>query len=200
MRALIPICCALVLLAAPACSRPATRNHWAFIPPKRPAVPQVKEASWVRNPIDAFILARLERQGLPHARRGRSGDPVAPVELRLDRFAADASTSSSVSRRHFADWPTSAWSIGCSPARNTASAGGSTGSTWRGSPRPTASSSTRPGPTPGAIATGSSRHSTATCRTTSSSACSSPATRCGPTIPGPSSPPGSIAAIPTWST
>src|SRR5215469_16724614 len=40
------------------------QKHWAFIPPVRPAEPAVKNASWVRNPIDAFVLARLEREGL----------------------------------------------------------------------------------------------------------------------------------------
>jgi hypothetical protein len=41
--------------------------HWSLIPPVRPEVPQVKNAAWVRNPIDAFILARLEAQGLTPA-------------------------------------------------------------------------------------------------------------------------------------
>jgi Protein of unknown function (DUF1553)/Protein of unknown function (DUF1549)/Planctomycete cytochrome C len=34
--------------------------HWAYITPKRPAVPAVRNVAWVRNPIDAFILAGLE--------------------------------------------------------------------------------------------------------------------------------------------
>jgi hypothetical protein len=38
--------------------------HWAFIKPVRPALPNVKHAGWVRNPIDAFILARLEKEGM----------------------------------------------------------------------------------------------------------------------------------------
>src|SRR4051794_35085062 len=38
--------------------------HWSFIPPVRPELPPVKHAAWVRNPVDAFILARLEREGL----------------------------------------------------------------------------------------------------------------------------------------
>jgi hypothetical protein len=45
----------------------AYQSHWSFIPPKRPAVPAVKNASWVRNPVDAFILARLEAIGLAPA-------------------------------------------------------------------------------------------------------------------------------------
>lgn len=40
------------------------QKHWAFIPPRRPDVPQVKQADWVRNPIDAFVFARLEQEGL----------------------------------------------------------------------------------------------------------------------------------------
>jgi hypothetical protein len=38
--------------------------HWSFIAPVRPPLPAVKDAAWVRNPIDRFILAALEKQGL----------------------------------------------------------------------------------------------------------------------------------------
>lgn len=39
-------------------------THWAFQRPIRPAVPPVKNAAWVRNPIDAFIAAEHEKRGL----------------------------------------------------------------------------------------------------------------------------------------
>ena len=39
-------------------------QHWAFIPPKRPALPAAKTASWPRNEIDRFVLARLNQEGL----------------------------------------------------------------------------------------------------------------------------------------
>ncbi len=39
------------------------RTHWAFRPVKRPDVPEVKDASWCRNPIDRFVLAKLEEKG-----------------------------------------------------------------------------------------------------------------------------------------
>ena len=39
-------------------------KHWAYEPPRRPASPKVKNAKWLRNEIDRFILARLEREGL----------------------------------------------------------------------------------------------------------------------------------------
>ncbi len=37
---------------------------WSFRKPVRPAIPAVKNAAWVRNPIDAFMLAKLEDKGL----------------------------------------------------------------------------------------------------------------------------------------
>ncbi len=39
-------------------------GHWAFVPPTKPEVPKVKDVQRVRNPIDAFVLSRLERDGL----------------------------------------------------------------------------------------------------------------------------------------
>ena len=38
--------------------------HWSFVPPVRPDPPAVDDAAWPRNPIDAFVLDRLEREGL----------------------------------------------------------------------------------------------------------------------------------------
>jgi len=47
------------------------RNFWAFREVVRPAVPEVKDKAWVRNPIDAFILSSLERKGF---------QPAAPAD------------------------------------------------------------------------------------------------------------------------
>jgi len=41
-----------------------TALHWAYVKPVRPAIPAVKNSAWVRNPIDSFVLARLEKEGL----------------------------------------------------------------------------------------------------------------------------------------
>src|SRR5579871_6361374 len=38
--------------------------HWAFVAPKRPTAPTVKQTAWPKNTIDRFILARLEKEGL----------------------------------------------------------------------------------------------------------------------------------------
>lgn len=40
------------------------KKHWAFVAPVRPALPVVKLKNWPRNPIDNFILAKLEENGL----------------------------------------------------------------------------------------------------------------------------------------
>ncbi len=42
-------------------------GHWSFVPPKPQTVPAVAHADAVRNPIDAFVLARLEKEGLEPA-------------------------------------------------------------------------------------------------------------------------------------
>lgn len=42
-------------------------QHWAYVKPVRPAVPAIKEKSWARNAIDAFIAAAHEKQGYSHA-------------------------------------------------------------------------------------------------------------------------------------
>ena len=56
---------ALSLVAAGAGSQEKKkRDHWAFKAPVRPALPAVKRADQVRSPIDRFILARLEKEGL----------------------------------------------------------------------------------------------------------------------------------------
>jgi len=48
------------------------QRHWAFVPPVRPEVLSVRNGSWCRNPIDTFILNRLEKEGLsPSPEAGR---------------------------------------------------------------------------------------------------------------------------------
>ncbi|MFO0852160.1 MAG: PSD1 and planctomycete cytochrome C domain-containing protein [Gemmataceae bacterium] len=42
----------------------AGSDHWAFRPVQAPGVPAVKHAGWVRTPVDAYILAKLESRGL----------------------------------------------------------------------------------------------------------------------------------------
>ena len=79
----------------------AWQEHWAFIAPQRPPVPAVRNSSWIRDPIDAFILSRLERAGLdpsPEAdkqaliRRVSFDLTGLPPELgEIDAFVSDES-------------------------------------------------------------------------------------------------------------
>ena len=41
-----------------------TNLHWSFRKPEHTAIPNVKNRRWIRNPIDSFVLSRLEKQGL----------------------------------------------------------------------------------------------------------------------------------------
>ena len=80
--------------------QPQYEPHWAYREPSRPSPPRVRDARWVRNPIDAFVLARLEREGLaPSAEAERAtlirrvsldltGLPPSPAEV--DAFVKDA--------------------------------------------------------------------------------------------------------------
>jgi mono/diheme cytochrome c family protein len=51
-------------------------THWAFQPVKTPRLPRVTNAGWVRNPVDAFVLAKLEAKGL---RPSPEADPVTLI-------------------------------------------------------------------------------------------------------------------------
>ena len=62
-------------------------EHWAFITPKTPTPPEVENVDQVRNPIDSFIVKKLEEQGLqPHLRRSLHPDPK--TQLRSNRNAS----------------------------------------------------------------------------------------------------------------
>lgn len=60
----------------------AWRAHWAFQPIRRPALPPVRQAAWVRNPIDLFVLAKLESEGV-------GPSPAAAKSTLLRRVSLD---------------------------------------------------------------------------------------------------------------
>lgn len=80
-----------------------SKDHWAFKAPVRPALPEVQKKDWVRTPVDAFILARLEKEGLspsPDADkttliRRLSLDLIGlpPAIAEVDQFLSDNSAS-----------------------------------------------------------------------------------------------------------
>jgi hypothetical protein len=76
-------------------------THWAYVAPVRPPIPETQQKGWIRNPIDAFVLARLEKEGMsPTAEASREalarrlyldliGLPPSPEEI--DEFLGDTS-------------------------------------------------------------------------------------------------------------
>src|SRR6185437_3384462 len=64
--------------------------HWSFIAPARPALPQVQNQAWVRNPIDAFILAKLEARGLQPAPEADRRTLARRLSLDLTGLPPDA--------------------------------------------------------------------------------------------------------------
>ncbi len=60
-------------------------EHWSYVPPVQPAIPAVRAADWPRNPIDSFVLARLE--GLEQG--GLAPAPEAAREALIRRLAFD---------------------------------------------------------------------------------------------------------------
>jgi len=60
----------------------AVQKHWAFVPPGRAGLPEVENKDWPRNPIDRFVLARLEKEGL-------SPSPEAGKATLLRRLSLD---------------------------------------------------------------------------------------------------------------
>jgi hypothetical protein len=77
-------------------------THWAFNPPTRPAVPTVVDRKWGKEPIDAFVLKRLEQEGLHPSRPATPaawlrrasldiiGLPPSPAEV--DAFVKDVAS------------------------------------------------------------------------------------------------------------
>ena len=77
------------------------KPHWAFISPTKVPLPEVRQKAWPLNPIDHFILARLEQEGIGPSEQARkeklvrrlsfdlTGLPPGPAAI--DRFLADQS-------------------------------------------------------------------------------------------------------------
>ena len=77
------------------------KPHWSFVAAARPELPKVADETWIKNPIDRFVLAKLDKSGLkpsPAADKvtlirrvtfDLTGLPPAPVEV--DAFVADNS-------------------------------------------------------------------------------------------------------------
>ncbi|MCE9606365.1 MAG: DUF1549 and DUF1553 domain-containing protein [Planctomycetia bacterium] len=90
------------------------REHWAYVPPVRPALPEVKNVAWCRTPIDRFILAKLEAARLTPAppaaaaallRRvtfDLTGLPPTPQEIEEFTGAIEARSASAIDAAYLA--------------------------------------------------------------------------------------------------
>ncbi|MEZ0324564.1 MAG: DUF1549 domain-containing protein, partial [Fimbriimonas sp.] len=58
------------------------KPHWAYVKPQRPALPQVSNPKWIKNPIDTFVLAKLDKEKLKPA-------PEATKETLIRRVSLD---------------------------------------------------------------------------------------------------------------
>jgi len=76
-------------------------DHWAFVPPKAQPLPAVQHANWARQPLDRFILARLEKEKLEPSREADRASllrrvsfdltGLPPTEEEQSAFLADSS-------------------------------------------------------------------------------------------------------------
>jgi hypothetical protein len=100
------------------------QNHWSFVAPHRPQIPVVKNRHWARNPIDDFVLAKLENEGLkpmPEADRSvllrrvsldLSGLPPSPEQLRAWAHYSDpvaAAADELLASPHYGERMASDW-------------------------------------------------------------------------------------------
>ena len=98
---------AVVIAAAVGLNAPVAADDdrtWAFRPPVRPEIPRVQNSEWIRTPVDAFVLAKLEQAGLDPSRQADrqtlarrlyfdlTGLP--PTSEQMDAFLADDSPDS----------------------------------------------------------------------------------------------------------
>lgn len=77
------------------------QSHWSFVAPKAPELPNVQGEGWIRNPIDHFVLSRLDQQGWQPAPEADRRTLIRRVTLDLtglpptlrevDEFLADSS-------------------------------------------------------------------------------------------------------------
>jgi hypothetical protein len=74
-------------------------DHWSFLAPKKLAIPKVSDKSWMRDPLDAFVLARLDRERMkPEAEATREAwlrrasfdlTGLPPIPAEIDAFLTD---------------------------------------------------------------------------------------------------------------
>ena len=108
-------------LSTPLVFTPAQKSYWAFQPVKKSPVPAVKNKAWVKTPIDAFILAKLEEKGLQPNSRADKLTLLRRVTIDVTGLPRPSTTGLAATNRTTPNWmrarvPTN-WLIGCSRLR-----------------------------------------------------------------------------------
>jgi hypothetical protein len=64
-------------------AKPPAASHWAFQPVRKPPLPVVSQPKWAKNPIDRFILARLDKEKIAPAPEAAKTTLIRRVSLDL---------------------------------------------------------------------------------------------------------------------
>ena len=188
-----------------------TKAHWAYVKPVDHVPPK---GTGAKHPIDAFILERLRKEGLPSNGMAEPATLLRRAHFDLVGLPRRRSRRSTLFSRITRRRPMRKRSTACSHPLTTGKNGVVTGWTWFAMPRPTGTSATATSPWRGGIVTTSSGPSTRTSPTTASFRNSLQAMNCPRRMPTPSPPPafsdwgfgtmsrrtGNLPATTTWTT
>ncbi|MEZ6139911.1 MAG: DUF1553 domain-containing protein [Zavarzinella sp.] len=78
--------------------------HWSFIPPVRPALPKVNDPTWIRNPIDYFVLSQLEKRGMKPAPEADRSTIVRRLSLDIRGLPPSREEVEAVLQDQSPDW------------------------------------------------------------------------------------------------
>lgn len=83
---------------------PSPKDHWAFRPIVKPAIPKVNQTNWVQNPIDSFILHQLESKGLTPAPKADALALLRRLNIDLIGLPPSINEIQSVFSQHNPNW------------------------------------------------------------------------------------------------
>lgn len=65
------------------------KEHWAFLPPQKAGLPPVQQSTLIQNPIDRFVLSKLEEEGLAFAEKADKATLIRRLTLDLTGLPPD---------------------------------------------------------------------------------------------------------------
>ncbi|MCG6156078.1 PSD1 and planctomycete cytochrome C domain-containing protein [Rubinisphaera margarita] len=79
-------------------------QHWAFVPPERPELPEVENEALVHSPIDRFVLARLEKEGMSFSSQADRSTMIRRLYLDLTGLPPTLAAQHRWQNEPAADW------------------------------------------------------------------------------------------------